>query len=95
MLEDDYETIRLVINDILGPIVAILGIIGNISCLLAIWHRNRHTNKDQQGMKGYMYTLLCGLAVADLGYLAFTLQDLYFTSEANPYKNLLILNIDM
>ena len=26
-----------------------------------------------------MYTFLCGLALADLGYLAFTIQDLYFT----------------
>merc|ERR1711976_685716 len=70
-----------VFNDILGPIVAILGILGNISCLLAIWHRNRTCSKNQEGMKGYMYTFLCGLAVADLGYLAFMLQVFNFSSS--------------
>ena len=81
-MEDEYEIYRLVFSDILGPIVALLGILGNVSCLLAIWHRNRHCTKAQPGMKGYMYTLLCGLALADLGYLAFTFTFyIYFSSS--------------
>ena len=79
--KDEFEMYRLVFNDILGPTVAILGILGNISCLLAIWHRNRACSKNQEGMKGYMYTFLCGLAVADLGYLAFMLQVFNFSSS--------------
>mgnify|MGYP001167011329 CR=1 FL=1 len=40
-MEDDYKVIRLIFNVILGPILAILGIFGNVMCLLAIWHKNR------------------------------------------------------
>ena len=80
-MEDEYEIYRLIFSDILGPIVALLGILGNVFCLLAIWHRNRNCTKAQPGMKGYMYTLLCGLALADLGYLAFTFTFyIYFSS---------------
>ena len=83
---DDQHIYRIVINAILGPIVSVLGIIGNILCLMAIWYRNynikaknNNANSNSGGTGGgigsRMYTFIVWLAIADLGYLAFNLQE--------------------
>ena len=41
-MEDESKLYRLIIYLILCPIVISLGILGNILCLLVLWHRNRY-----------------------------------------------------
>ena len=66
---DDDQIYRTVFYQFLGPSFSILGIIGNICCLLAIWyhhHRIRSPNSsnvqtsNDAGMGGRMYTYLIG-----------------------------------
>ena len=63
---------RLVIYTIIGPCISILGIIGNILCLLAIWYRNYHIKVNKTHSKGQsnsggmgcrMYIFILWLAV--------------------------------
>ena len=66
--EDPNKIYRNIFYKFLGPSFSILGIIGNICCLLAIWyHRHviRSSNSNVQtsndaGMGGRMYTYLIG-----------------------------------
>ena len=89
-MEDQFSTYRLFFNAILGPIFSVLGIVGNLTCLLTIVYKNyraKHyrdsngTTTTQRHMLGYMYIFICGLALADLCYLAFNLQNCYFGSS--------------
>ena len=77
-MEDQYQVLRSLFNHVLSPICAIFGVLGNITCLLAIWHRNRQSSN---GLKGYMYTFLRGLVFADLGYLTCFILYLYFEAS--------------
>ena len=91
-MADEYWQYRLVFYKILGPLVTAFGILGNLFCLLALSHRNYKVQKsvdnvgnaaqrNNHGMKSYMYSYIQGLAWADLAYLAFNLQSCYFGSK--------------
>jgi hypothetical protein len=92
-MEDVYSYYRLVIYVILGPIVSILGILGNILLLLALWHRSHKSgqqvsnNSNNHGMLDYMHVFICGLALADICYLAFNLQACYIGSSNDIVEN--------
>ena len=77
--EDPDKIYRNVFYKFLGPSFSILGIIGNICCLLAIWyrrHRIKSSNSNVQvqashdtGMGGRMYAYLLGKFKGPIIYL--------------------------
>lgn len=79
MENDKY---RFIFNGILGPLVAILGIIGNTFCILAIAYRNCGRGRQKsRGLKGFMYSYLTSLACADICYMTFIGINYYLTSS--------------
>ena len=66
---DDDQIYRTVFYQFLGPSFSILGIIGNICCLLAIWYRHHRIKSSNNAqvqtshdtrIGGRMYTYLIG-----------------------------------
>ncbi len=99
-MEDDYAIYRTICNQYLGPIVSIIGIIGNLLCLAAICYRNFKISQNSsssssgsanfvpsRGMNNHMYIFIRGLALADLAYLAFSLLSFYFGSSLKIYND--------
>ncbi len=82
--------IRLAAYKILGPVISSVGILGNVLILLVLWFRkwkaDKHGN-NSGGLNSYMYIFLCGLAIADLGYLIFNLQACYYLSDTTRWED--------
>lgn len=80
--ENFKDNYRLIFNAILGPLVAVLGIIGNAFFIAAIAYRRiRRDQRQSHGLKGYMYTYLTSLALADICYMTFIGVNYYMTSS--------------
>lgn len=92
-MSEDYYFYRFLFNIILGPTVTILGLIGNVLCILAMLYRyyGKAPKEQTNGMKGHMYIFLTSLACADICFMTFVGINYFLTSSSKiqeEYKEL-------
>ena len=86
---DNSLQVRLITNTIFGLGISILGIFGNIFCLLAVGYRNYQLKRfkpnhgTKQNMGNRMYIYIQYLAITDLFYLMFNIQYCIYSGHGN------------